>query len=119
MTDTHYVRRGLFLGIILGLTITGAFIGAIVMVSMAGRFAKIPVYPPWFPYAMAISGLLLSFSALAAWNWKKAGLYGMIITTAAICIIAYLQNSDIRSFSGLVLPLAAVMAATGKWKYFK
>ena len=115
-----YPKRGGCLSWFLGVTIVASFIGAIGYVIAGPSFEKQQELPAWTPYVMAITGLLLSISALAAWNWKKAGVIGLCVLSLAVCVInIYIGMGLAWALPGLLGPLVLIVLVVPLWKYFR
>lgn len=89
---------------------------------VAGDTVKqvMPGMPDWAIPVLTVFGLINLGLAIAIWNWKRIGIYGL--WASAIIVLGInlaIEISPIQSFLGLLGPLIITLLVRPKWAEFE
>lgn len=75
--------------------------------------------PAFFKYLFPILSLINAGFGIAAWNWKKIGVYGFVASGLVAFIINMIFAFSWFAFIGLLGPVLLIVLVRPVWAYFK
>ncbi len=78
-----------------------------------------PDIPGWALPVLSVFGLINLGLAIAIWNWKRIGIYGLWASAVLVLVINLMIGlSPVQSFLGLIGPLIITLLVRPKWGDF-
>ncbi len=94
-------------------------LGGFINLFSANMLSDIEKFPVWSYYIMAVFSFINLGIAIYIWNWKKAGIYLLWISSILSMLFdLYIGNSVFASISCLIMPLIITLLFSPKWKHF-
>ena len=74
----------------------------------------------WMIYFVSFFGLLNVIFGIAIWNWKKFGVYGLMVSALILfCFNIYIGMAAIASALGLIGPIILIILLKPVWSHLK
>jgi hypothetical protein len=112
------VRGGCLTALIIFMVIANA-ITILIYLAMGDKLMRSARLPFYVPYLMSFFGILNIIFLGLTYNWKKAGVIGIIASCIIVTIINLWLGLGLMSFAGLVTPVILIALVNPVWKHFK
>jgi hypothetical protein len=111
-------QRGGCLTTFLILMMIGNALAILMYLVMGDKITRTARLPSFVPFIMILMGILNLIFAFMIYNWKKAGVYGIIASAAITLIINLAVGLGPSSFGGIVGVIILVALVSPSWKHF-
>ncbi len=111
-------ERGGCLTAMLVLMMIGNGFTILLYLAMGDKISRAAKVPEFTPYLMSFFAILNIIFAYLIWNFKRAGVIGIVTTSAVVLVVNLMLGLGASSFGGLIGVAILIALVNKNWKHF-